>query len=206
MSFLSETEVIHRFTRRLSRSFHTATIAAVLLLVASSQLSAARGSDVYEKWVLVDTELNKMVIMNGLKPVKSFENIAIGRGGASVDRSAGDKSTPLGTFKIAWIKDSNRYHKFLGISYPSLQDAKVALENNRISTNTFNRIKKALDEGKLPPQDTELGGNLGIHGIGSSDRSIHDSFNWTNGCIAMTDEQLDELSKSVRIGTPIIIR
>ena len=194
------------FQRLTDRSFHTATIAVICLLFASTQLRAARGSEQYAEWLLIDTSLNKMVVMRGLKPVKAFENIAIGRGGASIDRTAGDQSTPIGTFSIAWIKDSERYHKFLGFSYPTLRDAELALENNRISTNTFNRIKIALEEGRLPPQDTELGGNLGIHGIGVGSREIHDSFNWTNGCIALTDEQLDELSKSVRIGTPVIIR
>ncbi len=188
------------------RSFHSAIIS--LLLIAGAlliPLGALAGQD-YAPWLLIDTKRNKIAVMKGLKPVRTFENISIGRGGTSHHRTNGDKTTPIGEYSIAWISDSERYHKFLGFSYPTLRQAAHALDENKISAKTFSRIKKALDEGRLPPQDTELGGNLGIHGIGASDRSIHDSFNWTNGCVALTDEQLDELSKSVGIGTPVIIR
>jgi len=185
----------------------TAVIRCVALIAPLTvAMPLANATETYEKWLLIDTQIGKMVVMRGITPVKSFDNIAIGRGGVRKQRTAGDKSTPLGNFEIAWIKDSEKYHKFLGLSYPTLNLAQEALENDRISTKTFNRIKEALDQGKLPPQDTELGGNLGIHGLGESDRSIHDSFNWTNGCVALTDEQLDELSQSVRVGTPVIIR
>ncbi|MCB1755705.1 MAG: L,D-transpeptidase [Gammaproteobacteria bacterium] len=178
---------------------------ALLFFALSSQATTVLAEQ-YKPWILVDTQLNKVAVMQGLKAVKTFSGIAIGRGGASRDRRNGDQTTPIGEFSIAWISDSEKYHKFLGISYPGLEQARRALDENRISTKNFNRIKKALDEGKLPPQDTELGGNLGIHGLGNSDRAIHDSFNWTNGCIALTDEQLDELSQSVQLGTTVIIR
>lgn len=157
-------------------------------------------------WVLVDTTENRIALMRGFNTLKTFENVSIGRNGASNQRREGDKTTPRGEYKIAWIADSQRYHKFFGISYPTLPQARAALDENKISTNTFSMIKKALDAGRLPPQNTELGGNLGIHGIGVSDRTIHNTFNWTNGCIAMTDEQVDELGKFIRIGTPVIIR
>ena len=147
-----------------------------------------------------------MALMKGLNTLKTFENVSIGQNGASNQRRKGDKTTPLGEYKIAWIADSRRYHKFFGISYPTLPQARTALDENKISTNTFSRIKNALEAGRLPPQDTELGGNLGIHGIGVGDSTIHNSFNWTNGCVAMTDEQVDELGKFIRIGTPVIIR
>ncbi len=160
----------------------------------------------YVPWVLVDTGINKIALMRGHKPIKTFGNAAIGRSGANQNRKMGDNITPIGQYTISWISDSKRYHKFLGINYPNLKQAKQALDDRKISSNTFSRIKRALDEGRLPPQDTALGGNLGIHGLGLANRSIHESFNWTNGCVAITDQQLDELSKYVAVGTLVIIR
>lgn len=165
-----------------------------------------KAGQIPRSWVLVDTTENRIALMKGLNTLKIFENVSIGRNGASNQRREGDKTTPRGEYKIAWIADSQKYHKFFGISYPTLLQARTALDENKISTNTFSMIKKALDAGRLPPQNTELGGHLGIHGIGVSDRTIHNTFNWTNGCIAMTDEQVDELGKFIKIGTPVIIR
>ncbi len=157
-------------------------------------------------WILVDTSINKIALMRGHKTIKTFENAAIGQSGAREHRNNGDKTTPIGQYTISWISDSKRYYKFLGINYPNMKQAKQALDNRKISTNTFSQIKKALDAGRLPPQNTALGGNLGIHGLGIASQSIHESFNWTNGCVAITDQQLDELTKYVNVGTLIIIR
>ena len=192
--------------KSFSRAFQQAILLPGLLffIVVSHPVVAA--AEQFRPWILVDTQVRKIAVMRGLKPVKTFSGASIGRGGANRDRSNGDQTTPIGEFSIAWISDSEKYHKFLGISWPGLEQARRALDENRISTKNFTRIKKALDKGILPPQDTELGGNLGIHGLGKGDRAIHDSFNWTNGCIALTNEQLDELSKFVQLGTTVIIR
>ena len=47
---------------------------------------------------------------------------------------------------------------------------------------------------------------IGIHGIGDGDRGVHRDFNWTNGCVALTNEEIDELLRWVKIGTPVEIR
>ena len=179
---------------------------ALLASLSLANAAVAQQQGRLKPWILVDTELGKLAVMKGFKPIKTFENIAIGRNGASEVRVSGDQKTPIGSFEIAWISDSARYTQFFGLSYPTLDVAQRALDENRISTNTFEEIKIALDAGRLPPQDTPLGGNLGIHGLGNSDPDIHASFNWTNGCVALTDGQLKELARYVTIGTPVIIR
>ena len=60
--------------------------------------------------------------------------------------------------------------------------------------------------GKTPPQDTPLGGQIGIHGIGNGDQDIHHNYNWTNGCIALTNEQIDQLGKWIKPGVLVNIR
>jgi lipoprotein-anchoring transpeptidase ErfK/SrfK len=64
-------------------------------------------------------------------------------------------------------------------------------------------LRYDLDRGNPPPQETSLGGYLGIHGIGDGDKEIHESVNWTDGCIAINNEQLMELADWVKIGTRV---
>ncbi len=67
-------------------------------------------------------------------------------------------------------------------------------------------ILRAFQEQAIPPQETPLGGYIGIHGIGRGDPAIHQKFNWTQGCIALTNRQIDDLSKWVHVGMRVVIR
>ena len=125
----------------------------------------------------------------------SFSDIAIGRYGAATDRRKGDHKTPLGHFIIGWITDKTSFHRFFGLLYPSKEYAERAFQAGLLDKKTWDRIRQALAAGRLPPQNTVLGGNLGIHGIGKGDKKIHEQFNWTNGCVALTNEQIDRLSE-----------
>lgn len=48
-----------------------------------------------------------------------------------------------------------------------------------------------------------IGGQIGIHGLGAGDKEIHKVFNWTHGCIALTNEQIDQLTRWVGKGTVV---
>ena len=60
--------------------------------------------------------------------------------------------------------------------------------------------------GRPPPQDTALGGYIGIHGVGAGDPAVHEDFNWTEGCVALTDAQIDALLRHITVGTAVEIR
>ena len=95
------------------------------------------------------------------------------------------------------------------LDYPNLLDAWYGYKNNVISASDFKKIAYAYKQKKIPPQNTRLGGYIGIHGIGEeTDQKlmIHNGFNWTDGCIALTNEQISELRKYVDIGTKVIIK
>jgi lipoprotein-anchoring transpeptidase ErfK/SrfK len=77
---------------------------------------------------------------------------------------------------------------------------------NVIDVQTFDDIDFAVRHGRLPPQNTPLGGNLGIHGIGSGDSQIHSAYNWTEGCVALTNTQMDKLLQFVSLGTKVVIQ
>ena len=156
-------------------------------------------------WLSVDTQALTLSVMRADVAVQVFENIAIGSNGATLHKQVGDEMTPLGKFRINVIRPSKRFRLFMGIDYPTMEDALRALEEKRIGATEFHALEQAWQAGRAPPQDTRLGGHLGIHGVGAGSLEIHNRFNWTNGCIAVTNEQLEELAALVRVGATIVI-
>jgi L,D-peptidoglycan transpeptidase YkuD (ErfK/YbiS/YcfS/YnhG family) len=173
----------------------------LLAVLYSGMVSAAM-----DPWVLIDTKARTLTVYHADQPVREFKGIAIGRGGASKERYKGDGTTPLGTFRIMWVNSNSRYDIFLGLDYPTMAHATTALSKNHIKNNEFKLIRSAFDHNTIPPQDTSLGGYIGIHGLGNGSIEIHRKFNWTNGCVAMTNDQIEELARLVSIGTEVVIR
>ncbi len=75
-----------------------------------------------------------------------------------------------------------------------------------IDHKTYYRITDSHVKGEIPPQNTLLGGQIGIHGLGKADLKIHRLMNWTHGCIALTNQQIDILSRWVEIGTRVEVK
>lgn len=119
-------------------------------------------------------------------------------------RMRGDQKMPEGEYEIAGPPRKSRFHVFLPIDYPSRADADLALKEGRIDRGVHAAIAKAQAQGRMPPQDTALGGALGIHGEGARWRGDLD-LNWTEGCVALTDRAIDQLSRLVRRGTKVRI-
>jgi murein L,D-transpeptidase YafK len=111
----------------------------------------------------------------------------ISLGGQSIGRKEfeGDMKTPEGLYFINTKNAKSGYHKNLGISYPNKFD-----------------IEKAKRLGR------PAGGDVKIHGLRNGAGFIgklHRCCDWTLGCIAVTDQEIDELYNAVNIGTPIEI-
>jgi len=158
-----------------------------------------------EIWLDVNTDKKTLTVMDYTSVVHTFEGIAIGRNGVSRSRTEGDQTTPLGSYRIRKINPESRYHLFFGFDYPNLKQANEALKAQRISSAEWQSINLAHMQGREPPANTALGGYIGIHGIGSGDPQIHEDFNWTEGCVALTNEQMDELARWVKAGTQVIV-
>jgi murein L,D-transpeptidase YafK len=186
--------------RGVACSIKTLLPAVLLLLTLAFPAGAA------EVRVVIDTESDTLQVLKGDKVIRTYENIAIGRYGKTYFKVRGDNKTPLGKFRIGWSNKKTRYHRFLGLTYPDLPAADRALVDGRIDESQWQSIRLASEAGKVPSQKTPLGGLIGIHGIGSGDREVHQEFNWTNGCVALTNEEIDELVKWIKIGTPVEIR
>ena len=174
----------------------------VLLAAMFSPPSPAAG---FETWLHINTGTATVSVMRGAQVLARFRDISIGRGGVSDKRERGDESTPLGEFRIVKIKEKSDFHRFYIIDYPNEKRASLALHSGEIDEPTYRAIRTAVRAGRLPPQGTPLGGNIGIHGLGNADLRFHEMFNWTRGCIALTDEQIDRLARWIHVGTRVVI-
>ena len=150
----------------------------------------------------------ELVIKDGENIIKRFR-IASGKGGSGTKRIFGDNKTPVGKYKIIELHENSRFHFFMQINYPNTVDAWNGYKNNLIDGQQFKEIVKAVTNNTLPPQDTPLGGYIGLHGLGDvpdEKSSIHAQNNWTEGCIALRNEEISELRQYISIGTTVFIK
>lgn len=124
----------------------------------------------------------------------------------------GDKKTPEGEYFICYKSAESNFHRFLGISYPGVDDAKSAFEKGIISLSKRDEIVTNSKERKAPPWNTELGGWVGIHGYPSDEYKrrwvalFHPKpDDWTDGCIALWNFEIEQLFSRVSLGTPVVI-
>jgi murein L,D-transpeptidase YafK len=157
-------------------------------------------------WVDIDTASHTLYLMGGEKVVQTFAKIAIGKNGVTADKTVSDGKTPLGSYKIRWINDESRFHLFFGLDYPTPKHAATAFMSDRISAAELEAIYAAHERGEEPSGSTDLGGAIGIHGVGHGDLRIHQNFDWTDGCVALTNEQIDELAGKIGLGTVVLVR
>jgi murein L,D-transpeptidase YafK len=174
--------------------------------LALSLAGAPAVGDSPDVWVLVETEPRVLKVMQGNEELEIFPRVAIGLHGADVEKAHGDKKTPLGEYRIGWVNENSKFHRFLGLTYPNIDNAKRAYRDGLIGEETVRSIMRAEMEEDIPPQNTPLGGQIGIHGLGVANREIHAAFDWTSGCIALTNQEIDRLYKWIRKGTLVVIR
>jgi murein L,D-transpeptidase YafK len=111
----------------------------------------------------------------------------------------GDRATPEGEFYVFTKNDKSAYYLSLGISYPNIEDAERGLRDGLISRAEHDAILLAIKRKATPPQHTALGGDIYIHGNGSTS-------DWTWGCVALENEDVKELFGAIALGTPVTIK
>ena len=75
-----------------------------------------------------------------------------------------------------------------------------------ISYQDYLAILIAHKDNEMPPGDTSIGGSIGIHGVGQGNPKVQGVFDWTHGCIALSNQQVDELADWVYLGMPVEIK
>jgi murein L,D-transpeptidase YafK len=139
----------------------------------------------------------EMRLYDGERPVKRYR-IALGINPVDDKRKEGDGCTPEGDFYICTKNDRSKFHLFLGLSYPNEEDAERGLRSQLISQEEYDQIVDALSRQKRPPWNTRLGGEIGIHGEGTD-------VDWTQGCVAMSNADIEELFAIMDLGSPVKI-
>lgn len=149
------------------------------ILIAFSNLSFAAVD-----LVRVDKSESKMYLLDGVKVIKEY-HVAFGGNPKGHKQQEGDQRTPEGTYALDYKKEDSSYYRAMHISYP-------------------NKIDKANAK-KL---GVSPGGFIMVHGQKNKLgwlSVITQNFNWTDGCIALTNSEMDEFMELVSVGTKIQI-
>ncbi|RJX75348.1 hypothetical protein DZ860_01305 [Vibrio sinensis] len=134
--------------------------------------------------IKVDKSKRRMYLMDDNRVVREFR-IALGKQPRGHKVREGDQRTPEGRYYLDFIMDDSEFYRSIHISYPNELDKSYAQRLN-----------------------VSPGGNIKIHGIRLDEKlsqSYIQSFDWTDGCIAITNAEMDELLQLVKVGTPIDI-
>jgi murein L,D-transpeptidase YafK len=157
----------------------------LLLLLTESSTGIVQPSITHADRIVVEKSLHTMTLYSRGQVLRIYR-VSLGRGHGDAKQREGDHETPEGSYTIDARNAHSRFHKALHISYPNTADKTRAAKAN-----------------------VSPGGDIMIHGIenglgwiGSLQRRI----DWTDGCIALTDEQMDEVWTLVPSGTPIEIK
>ena len=109
--------------------------------------------------------------------------IALGANPIGRKKVAGDFKTPEGEYAICLVKEKGKFGYSLGINYPNIQDAQLALLEDTIDISTYNIICDSIRSNTRPPWGSPLGGEIYLH-EGSTDTD------WTAGCIALSSSDM----------------
>lgn len=134
--------------------------------------------------LLVVKELHELRAYRGGKVLQTFK-VDLGAGSLYQKMKAGDRATPEGLYKITEKNPYSKYYKALLIDYPNTDDR--------------NRFRDAVASGDPSMQDAEIGSMIEIHGDGG--RGV----DWTDGCLAPSNEDMEWLYKNCPVGTPVAI-
>jgi murein L,D-transpeptidase YafK len=167
-----------------------------------------------DKLVLVIKHEYKLYLYFSGRIQKKYE-IALSQSPVGRKNKKGDLKVPEGEYKICkkakgpfgskpWWKV---YFgpRWIKINYPNEHDALIGYRKKIIIKNQYEAIVSALRNNRIPPQNTGLGGGIGIHGWSPSDWENDGNRNITWGCISMHNDDLIEFYDLVGIGTKIII-
>jgi len=157
-------------------------IVFILALIVSTS-GFARSGEI--GLVLVDKSEKKMYLISEGKRVKEYD-VVFGANPIGHKQQEGDERTPEGKYILDYKKENSSFYKAIHISYPNKEDKDRAKKNG-----------------------VNPGGLIMIHGQKNGFGWLSwlmQWFNWTDGCIAVTNSEMEEIWELVKEGTPIEIK
>ncbi len=168
----------------LQRVSGTGVFVIVLLAAGIFPVQGKTGLAAADR-VVVNKGTRQMVLLKDDEVIKSYQ-VALGKDPVGPKMRQGDGKTPEGTYRLDRRNTCSKFYKSIHISYPSPADVKAA---------------RAL--GVSPGKDVMIHGlPNGLGRVGE----LHTLLDWTNGCIAVTNAEMDEIWQLVADGTIIEIR
>ncbi len=160
-------------------------VAAILCALMSCRTPTTSLSTAAVDTVLVEKAARRLTLFSGGRAIRTY-SIALGSQPVGPKIQEGDDRTPEGSYVIDGHNYNSAYHLSLHLSYP----------------NTFDRARaRAL---RVDP-----GGDIMIHGLPNGSGWVgpaHREGDWTRGCIAVTDSEIEEIARLVPDGTPVEIK
>ncbi len=154
-------------------------------------------SEITNPEIFVYKEKRRLYVVQGDVLVREYP-VGLGFCPQGDKEKEGDGRTPEGQFFVCLKKAGSRFDKALGLSYPDRTHAEKAFISDTINPFEFRDILTSQEQGSAPPWHTRLGGQVFIHGGGAM-------ADWTNGCVALYNSDIDELFRTVKIGTPVSV-
>lgn len=174
------------------------------IISSPSLLEIIKESNEEKNYIIIDKFNYSLELYNLRKLIKKY-NIELGFNPIDDKIQRGDGCTPEGKFYVSYKNPNSLFHKALLVSYPDTEDAIRGIKSGLINKSEYNQIFNAIKNKGLPLQDTKLGGWIEIHGSGSGKKGNEEGSNWTLGCIALSNKDIDEVYNLVRLGTIIKI-
>lgn len=179
---------------------------AILVVPSTAVLGLAENHPTQQAGRELTIECPRIVVLKSKRILHLFDGatlirsypVDLGFSPAGQKRWALDGRTPVGLFRVVHKNETSPYHRFIGIDYPDTNAVTRGLSSGLISVGAAASILSALQAQGRPDWGTPLGGGIGIHGH-------RKGYDWTGGCVALADAQVEELYSVLRIGDRIEI-
>jgi len=171
------------YNRRKILCYASILVVAGMSIGVASELGAQTATKVDR--ILIEKSKRTLTLMDGRKALKTYK-VALGGQPLGAKDRQGDHKTPEGIYSVDAKNPNSQFYKALHISYPNPADR-----------------ANARKLGVSP------GGDVEIHGLGAKWGWLgakHRLTDWTDGCIALTNEEIDEIYPLIKVGTAVEIR
>ncbi|WP_010252440.1 L,D-transpeptidase [Acetivibrio cellulolyticus] len=173
-----------------------------------SDIINEKGIDIqtYGLEIYVDKSDHVLSLISNGKLLKSY-HVELGDSDLGDKEISGDHKTPEGTFYISEKSILDPADEYLGsrwmrLSYPNIEDAERGLEDGIISSSIYEEIVTAFKNFQTTPQNTSLGGGVGIHGGSTAELGS----DWTWGCVGLSNSSVEDFYDYVKVGTKVVIQ
>lgn len=186
-------------------NFRSQLLFALLLSFYVTSALAASPSYQSKRILVIDKAAQELTVFVDGRQAGRLP-VSFGIDPVSDKRRINDLTTPEGLYFITYKKSRTRFYRTLGLSFPNLADAQRGLASGIVSVEGYRRILNAVRRSRPAPCDTGLGCGIAIHGGG-----VYRQFgefterDWTEGCIALDDRDMEGLFTLCRPGDPVLI-